>query len=181
MIELFRKWTKHEYSVKQRIIALGFAGILFLLILPYTLVTYSIILDHHFLLPQYRFGHLNPIIGISLIATGAWLALWSINTQFRLGMGTPLPMMPTRKLLIEGPFIYCRNPMTLGTFIGYLGIGVWLGSLSAILIVVLFTVMLILYLKLVEEKELESRFGPPYLEYKHHTPFMIPRIRKPAL
>jgi len=28
--------------------------------------------------------------------------------------------MPTQELLTEGPFRYCRNPMTLGTILAYL-------------------------------------------------------------
>lgn len=34
--------------------------------------------------------------------------------------------------------------------------------------------MLIGYLKLIEEKELQMRFGNEYLEYKKKTPFIIP-------
>jgi len=38
----------------------------------------------------------------------------------------------------------------------------------------LFAALLIAYLKLVEEKELQLRFGSEYVEYKQKTPFMIP-------
>ena len=34
--------------------------------------------------------------------------------------------------------------------------------------------MLLVYLKLIEEKELEMRFGQDYLEYKKNTPFILP-------
>jgi protein-S-isoprenylcysteine O-methyltransferase Ste14 len=34
--------------------------------------------------------------------------------------------------------------------------------------------MLIAYIKLIEEKELELRFGKEYLDYKKDTPFIIP-------
>jgi len=36
---------------------------------------------------------------------------------------------------------------------------------------------ILIYIKLVEEKELEQRFGVEYLEYKRRTPFLIPRFR----
>jgi len=32
------------------------------------------------------------------------------------------------------------------------------------------------YIKLVEEKEREARFGGEYKEYKRKTPFLIPKI-----
>jgi len=56
----------------------------------------------------------------------------------------------------------------------YSGIVVMIGSYTALLLVVLFTFMLIAYIKLIEEKELELRFGQEYLDYKNDTPFIIP-------
>jgi len=43
---------------------------------------------------------------------------------------------------------------------------------------VLFTALIIAYVKLVEEKELEARFGEKYIRYKKKTPFLIPKRRK---
>jgi len=39
---------------------------------------------------------------------------------------------------------------------------------------------ILIYIKLFEEKELEERFGPEYLEYKRKTPFLIPRFQNPG-
>ena len=114
---------------------LVFAGIFFLLVLPYLLVRSSGRLDQSLGLPRFTADILNPIVGIVLILGGGFLGLWSIQTQVTIGSGTPLPMMPTQRLVVKPPFTYCRNPMTLGTIVGYLGIGIWLGSFSAIAIV----------------------------------------------
>lgn len=110
-----------------------------------------------------------------MILLGGPLAIWTIITQIQLASGTPFPMLPTQRLLIVGPFKYCRNPMTLGTVDAYLGVAILVGSISALLSVVLFAALLITYLKTVEEKELELRFGNEYVEYKKTTPFMIPK------
>jgi protein-S-isoprenylcysteine O-methyltransferase Ste14 len=67
--------------------------------------------------------------------------------------------------------------MTLGTAIFYLGIALWLGSLSALGLGLVYPVGILIYIKLVEERELEERFGSEYLEYKRRTPFLIPRLR----
>jgi protein-S-isoprenylcysteine O-methyltransferase Ste14 len=40
--------------------------------------------------------------------------------------------------------------------------------------VILFLLLLILWIKKVEEKELEIRFGQDYVDYKKSTSFMIP-------
>jgi protein-S-isoprenylcysteine O-methyltransferase Ste14 len=36
----------------------------------------------------------------------------------------------------------------------------------------------LIYIKLIEEKELEERFGSEYVEYKKRTPFLIPSFRR---
>ena len=49
-----------------------------------------------------------------------------------------------------------------------------IGSYTSLLFVVLFGLILLTYIKLVEEKELALRFGQEYLDYKKDTPFIIP-------
>lgn len=83
-------------------------------------------------------------------------------------------MMATQKLLIDGPFKQSRNPMGFGTVSLYLGISVVVGSLSSIIVVSIFLLLLILWIKKVEERELEIRFGKDYVAYKNSTPFMAP-------
>jgi protein-S-isoprenylcysteine O-methyltransferase Ste14 len=108
-----------------------------------------------------------------------WLfANWAVKVQFTIGKGTPIPLMATQKLVVKGPYIYCRNPMTLGTGFFYLGIAIWLGSLSAVGLSLVYPVGILIYIKLVEEKELEKRFGSEYLEYRKNKPFLIPQVPK---
>ena len=64
--------------------------------------------------------------------------------------------------------------MTLGTILAYGGIAILIGSFTALLAVAIFAALLIVYLKIIEEKELELRFGSEYIEYKEKTPFIIP-------
>lgn len=108
----------------------------------------------------------------------SFFAIWSVKIEFTLGKGTPAPMMPTQKLIVSGPFLYCRNPMFFGTICAYLGIVIMLGSISALLLFLFFSIGLIVYVKVLEEKELTARFGQDYLEYKAQVPFLIPNFRK---
>ncbi len=106
------------------------------------------------------------------------MASWSVYTQHRIGRGTPVPVVPTRRLITSGPYKYCRNPMAFGTLLLYIGLSLIFNSISAIFILVaLVLVPLLLFIKIVEEKELEIRFGHEYTEYKEKTPFLIPRLR----
>jgi protein-S-isoprenylcysteine O-methyltransferase Ste14 len=69
--------------------------------------------------------------------------------------------------------------MTLGTMIAYSGVAIAVGSYTSLLAVAIFSLMLLVYLKLIEEKELALRFGQEYLEYRRNTPFLLPvRIAK---
>ena len=72
--------------------------------------------------------------------------------------------------------------MLLGLFIFLIGLGVIFGSLSLIFIFTpLFILINVLYLKAIEEKEMEKKFGMEYLEYKKDVPMFIPKpetIRK---
>jgi protein-S-isoprenylcysteine O-methyltransferase Ste14 len=84
--------------------------------------------------------------------------------------------MPTQELLTEGPFRYCRNPMTLGTILAYLGIGIAARTIAGTVLVFSLAASLVVYLKRLEEGELAERFGEAYLAYKRETPFIIPRL-----
>lgn len=170
----FQKWAEHEYSENQRIIALILEGILFVIIIPLFLVVASSHIDHWLQIPRFAHG-LAAFIGLLLMVPGLLFALWSIYVQFTLGKGTPVPLMATQTLVVQRPYTYCRNPMTFGTILLYLGMSIWIGSFSAIGVTLFCTGLLVIYIKTIEEKELETRFGSAYTEYKRNTPFLIPR------
>jgi protein-S-isoprenylcysteine O-methyltransferase Ste14 len=168
--------TRHEYSERQRGIALFFEGILFIIAIPAILILVSAPLDQALHLPKLIYSPANELIGLVFILTGLLFAFWAIYAQFTIGRGTPVPLMATQKLVDLPPYLYCRNPMALGTIVLYLGVAIGLGSLSALAMVLLPAIGLLVYIRLFEEKELELRFGAEYLEYKRKTPFLIPRL-----
>ena len=68
--------------------------------------------------------------------------------------------------------------MITGLFLLMLGLGVLFGSLSLIFIFTpLFIVFNVLYVKAVEEKEMEKKFGEEYVEYKKKVPMFIPGLK----
>ncbi|KPK88371.1 MAG: hypothetical protein AMJ88_19115 [Anaerolineae bacterium SM23_ 63] len=173
----FIKWAQREYGVRQRLIALLVAGILVVIVLPILLLRAASALDQRLLLPRCFFGLPNYLLGGFIAAIGFFFAMWSVQIQFTRGRGTPIPVIAAQKLVVDGPFVYCRNPMSFGIFLYYGGFGIWVGSISAIVIVLIFAILLVGYIKVFEEKELEVRFGAEYLEYKQNTPFLVPNLR----
>lgn len=114
-MRMYREWAGREYSLGTRVVVLGFLGIVFLGLFPFLLVCGGRKLDSRLRLQRVRPGAASRVAGAGLIATGAVFALSSIRAQVDLGSGTPLPMMPTQRLVVVPPFTWCRNPMTLGT------------------------------------------------------------------
>lgn len=169
--------AKHEYSEKQRNTALLFLAPIFLFLLPYLLVSLGAKLDQRLGLPGLKWP-LTLILGLLLVLPGLSLGLWSVYAQMTIGRGTPVPVMATQKLVDQPPFSYCRNPMALGAILMYTGAAVLFGSLGALILAIPGAVLLLTYIKLIEEKEMELRFGQEYLEYRQRTPFLIPRFKK---
>lgn len=104
--------------------------------------------------------------------------VWAVTWQLWRGKGTPVPLVPTKNFLQTGPYRYCRNPMVMGFFLyltGWAALFNQAGSYAGAIAIVLFLIFEII---LVEEKELEARFGDAYRQYKKEVPFIIPRLPK---
>ena len=169
--------ASHEYSPKQRVIALLFLAPIFLFGLPYLFIRLGARLDQWLQWPPMPSQPFNLILGFLLLLPGLLFGMWSNSSQFNIGRGTPVPLMATQKLIIQPPYSYCRNPMALGAIGMYLGVAILFRSIGAVILVLLAAMLLLIYIKRVEEKEMQIRFGQEYLNYKKQTPFLIPRFR----
>lgn len=174
----FTKWAEHEFGMGARVIVTLLAGVVFVLLIPFLILKGSTTIDRWLQISRFDSGLINLLVGGTMALIGWLFAIWSIVDQLTRGRGTPLPVMATQTLLMAGRFAYCRNPMSFGTIVLYSGLAIWAGSWSAIGLVTTFAVVLITYLKFIEEKELEARFGQSYIEYKRTTPFILPSLWK---
>src|SRR4030066_1286222 len=111
----FADWAKHEYSERRRFFTLLGLALIFVLAIPLFLIFVCTAIDRYFGFPSFYYNLPSVIAGIVLVIIGLIFAMWSVYAQFTIGRGTPIPMMPTQKLVISMPFNFCRNPMTLGT------------------------------------------------------------------
>jgi protein-S-isoprenylcysteine O-methyltransferase Ste14 len=166
-----------DYKSYEILSAVVFGSFLELGVVPYILISLGRWLDNLFgiepLLPKEDavvLGLLAFVIGIP------WLS-WSIYLQHTRGRGTPLPLLPTKTLLNEGPYKYTRNPMSFGAIFWLAGWALIFDSPVALFGGVgAFSVMVLTYIRMVEEKELRQRFGEPYMNYQASTPFLIPNL-----
>jgi len=72
----FQNWAKREYSIRQRLIALGFEGIFFVLIFPFLLVVSSAAIDRWLQLPRFTLSELDCR---SIACCGRWLSRVVVN------------------------------------------------------------------------------------------------------
>jgi protein-S-isoprenylcysteine O-methyltransferase Ste14 len=128
------------------------------------------VLDHLLRLP-FPVSTVGPAHWVSaimagcLIFIGLALATTAISNFSRAG--TPVPTnQPTRALVTSGIHGWTRNPIYLGMFLVYVGIGVAVRS-PWILILTLPLAIAIRYGVVArEEAYLERRFGDAYWDYK---------------
>ena len=172
----FQHWMQRRVSLPIKVLVLLLAGGLFVFLIPYTLLVLFPRLDTMLGFPDFYFGWINILVCVLLVIFGGYFAFSSIFQQLFKADGTPLPFIPTKKLLVKSVFHQTRNPMTLGTICMYTGVSILAGSISALLVVLLFFSLLLIYIKKIEERELEIRFGDEYIIYKAKTPFLIPRM-----
>jgi protein-S-isoprenylcysteine O-methyltransferase Ste14 len=174
----YARWQRSEYPESTRMAVTLLAGPVFLGLLPFLVAGMGPRLDRGLRLPALRIGAAVRSLGGMLSLTGFALGLWSVRAQLDQGRGTPLAMLPTQTLVTDGPFRYCRNPMTLGAILAYVGIAIAARTSSGIALVVVFAASLLTYLKRLEEGELAERFGDAYLAYRQQTPFILPRLAR---
>jgi len=172
----FQRWAQKEQTTGTRVLGLIPAGIVLFLLLPYWILVICPSLDRRLGLAPPSSTPATIVAGAVLIAAGLPFAFWSVYSELTKGDGTPLPMMPTQRLIVTGPFRYCRNPMALGTILAFLGLAIARATPIGILSVIVLGGLLLIYDRHIEERELEERFGEPYLQYKREVPFILPRL-----
>ena len=115
-------------------------------------------------------------IGLALAVVCGAAAIATVVNLALKGLGAPFAVALSRKLTTDWMYAWTRNPMVLATLAFFLSLGIWFRS-ALFLLWVLFLVspVLLLFVKMYEERELEIRFGASYLEYKSKTPILFPR------
>lgn len=162
-------------SVAFRLWALLGGSVVFLLLVPFVLGVIGWLLSR--LIPLSLPHRIEIMFGVPLACLGLAILAWAMFSFWRRGEGTPAPMAAPQKLVVAGPYRYCRNPIQLGANLYYLGLGSIVLSLTAGM--AMFIIGLALgsaYHRFLEEPELALRFGAAYEEYRRQTPFLWPRF-----
>jgi len=91
--------------------------------------------------------------------------------------GTPMPLAPPERLVVNGFNRYVRNPMYVGLLIAILGQALLFGSLGLVLYAVVVWIITASFVRWYEEPTLSHRYGTEYEEYRRNVPAWLPRWR----
>lgn len=175
LVDSLVETSQKPRSWRFRVVAILIGVLTFLAIVPAVLFFAVYAIDKYALSDLW--GRLETGFSIVAVVLGLLLALWTLLSQVRIGKGTPVPLAPPQKLIVTGPYRWCRNPLQLGVMLYYLGVGTYFGSLRiGVLMFVLGLLLGSCYHKFIEEKELLRRFGKEYEEYRARTPFLFPKL-----
>jgi protein-S-isoprenylcysteine O-methyltransferase Ste14 len=91
------------------------------------------------------------------------------------GQGPFVEFDPPKKLVIEGPYRFVRNPVVCFLLGSMLGEAIFLSSTGVLLMFVIFAVLANGQVKNIEEPLLLQRYGEDYADYCRRVPRWIPR------
>jgi protein-S-isoprenylcysteine O-methyltransferase Ste14 len=125
---------------------------------------------------------LTPTIGLGqifaclIMACGLFMILWVSTAFVRKGQGTPIPINPPTRLIIQGLYRYVRNPMYVGAILVVLSEVIYFHSGWLVVYAVGLWAALHTALVIFEEPQLRHRFGVEYEQYLSAVPRWIPKI-----
>ena len=147
-----------------------------ILILPFSvtvIIPYFIYDGHDDRIPETIF---LKILGVIVGSAGLFLFFYTVFLFKNIGKGTLAPWSEKQKLVVVGPYRYCRNPMISGVLFILIGEALILHSLPILIWAGCFFVINTIYFLISEEPALEKKFGDDYKLYKKHVSRWLPRI-----
>ena len=120
----------------------------------------------------------QQVAGMVIGSAGAAVALWCIFTFASIGRGTPAPFDPPRRLVIQGPYRFVRNPMYIGAGLALAGAALFYESWPLLGYTALFFLVTHLFVLLYEEPALQRTFGQEYEAYRRRVRRWWPKRSK---
>jgi protein-S-isoprenylcysteine O-methyltransferase Ste14 len=118
----------------------------------------------------------SRMAGGVLIGAGL-VPVLAVFVQFARAGGTPLPLAPTRHLVVSGFNRYVRNPIYLGSLMIFTGEALLFGRLSLLVYAAAGWAGAAAFVRWYEEPALARRFGAEYEAYRRAVPAWRPRRR----
>jgi protein-S-isoprenylcysteine O-methyltransferase Ste14 len=114
-------------------------------------------------------------LGVLILAWGHLQYRLVGRYRLRLGGGGPGMAAPPRRLVMQGPYACCRNPMYLGHLIFMFGLALTFSSVFALLLLAL-RALWFQYRVVGDEARLAAQFGADYRAYRARVKRWIPGV-----
>ena len=113
--------------------------------------------------------------GAMIVVAGALLL--DAFARFALeGFGTPAPVLPTRTLVVTGPYRYVRNPMYVAVVTLILGQAVLFGDVALLAYAALVWLAFHIFVLLHEEPTMRATYPAEYAVYIAEVRRWLPRL-----
>jgi protein-S-isoprenylcysteine O-methyltransferase Ste14 len=116
-------------------------------------------------------------LGAALVVGGSAVLLDSFARFALRGLGTPAPVLPTRHLVVGGPYRHVRNPMYVAVVSAVLGQALLLGDRRVLAYAAALWLVFHLFVLGYEEPTLRRAYGAAYLRFCENVPRWVPRLR----
>ncbi|WP_261165376.1 isoprenylcysteine carboxylmethyltransferase family protein [Microbacterium sp. Marseille-Q6965] len=105
-------------------------------------------------------------MGLALLLLASGLGLWAAWSIATRGDGTPLPSAMPNRLVVAGPYRLVRNPMAVAGILQGVAVGLLLSSWLTVTYALCGAVLWHVFVRPLEESDLEARFGDEYRHYR---------------
>ena len=120
----------------------------------------------HVLIPVIEIiGFPWTLLGLVPLITGIALNLFADNA-FKKAQTTVKPFVKSTALIVSGVFCISRHPMYLGMCLILLGIGILMGTVTPMIVIPIFCVLMERIFIQTEEAMLAEQFGEQWTTYK---------------
>jgi protein-S-isoprenylcysteine O-methyltransferase Ste14 len=117
------------------------------------------------------------LAGALLILAGIPVVLESFARFALQGGGTPAPVAPTQRLVVEGSYRHVRNPIYLAVVAIILGQGLLLAANGLLIYGAILWAGFHAFVLAYEEPTLRETYGAEYEAYCANVPRWVPRLR----
>lgn len=148
-------------------------GLLYWISIPVAVIFGGMTADLLFELPAMPEQGAFSLVSLLLIISGAGCIQKATKDLASYGAGTPNPLRPPKRLVVEGSYGLCRHPMFFGYDLAALGVVLLFRSWGMLLFA--YPVFILLEYRFLrdEERKLEKRFGEQFAAYRKRVPLLF--------
>lgn len=114
-------------------------------------------------------SNINITAGLVFLLLGVIFRVWAAWTFYQNRLKV-ITLTPQHTFVKSGLYSFSRNPLYLGIVGIAFGSALLFGSLIGVICAILIFISWHMYVKFVEEKRLEKKFGESYIRYKQEVP-----------